>query len=645
MRKIICICFVFVISGIASSQTSKQSFPKGVKQANKGIKTKSRKDNKEKICLFSKRMDFAPISSEYKLFSNGMSEQIIGKTYYDLQTNNSIQNRLFVHDDNTISATWTMSPDIQTKFPNRGTGYNYFDGTSWMDIPESRIEEERTGWSSIAGINGGEIVTSHVYEDPNTFTNIASRTEKGSGEWSEKHLPNTDANTNYKNVWPRMKVGGADGQSVHIISHTYNNTDSTGVSTGNFITYSRSQDGGESFDIIDYLLPEIGPEFYTNFKADTYAMDVKGNTVAFVLGDAWTDVILMKSTDNGTTWTKTIVKEHPIPMWTDSVTVNSINYPEYNGRIESTDCSFSISLDNDGNAHIFYGLMKYSNSNDPNDEIGTYTYYYTTDGLAYWNEISKTEQEITYVQDLNDNDTLDIQIDNEGNYQIAKYEKSLVSYPSSVIAENGDIYLIYSGIIEYFYPEQIEMSNTTDGENFLQHYRHMYLMRSQDGGASWSTPYDLMTEVTDPEIGDPLQEGVFGCISNIVNDTIYLIYQRDVYPGLNIQGDEDQITKNSIVFMTIPVEGFETLATKEITNATSNLSIYPNPASNRVNINLRNNKEIAKVIITNVLGEVVKTTMINGENTQLSIEELINGVYYVSIETTNQVTTKSLVKK
>jgi hypothetical protein len=645
MRKIICICFVFVISGIASSQTSKQSFPKGVKQANKGIKTKSRKDNKEKICLLSKRMDFAPISSEYKLFSNGMSEQIIGKTYYDLQTNNSIQNRLFVHDDNTISATWTMSPDIQTDFPNRGTGYNYFDGTSWMDIPESRIEEERTGWSSIAGINGGEIVTSHVYEDPNTFTNIASRTEKGSGEWSEKHLPNTDANTNYKNVWPRMKVGGADGQSVHIISHTYNNTDSTGVSTGNFITYSRSQDGGESFDIIDYLLPEIGPEFYTNFDADTYAMDVKGNTVAFVLGDAWTDVILMKSTDNGTTWTKTIVKEHPIPMWTDSVIVNSLNYPEYNGRIESTDRSFSISLDNDGNAHIFYGLMKYSNFNDPNDEEGAYTYYYTTDGLAYWNEISKTEQEITYVEDLNDNDTLDIQIDDEGNYQIAKYEKSLVSYPSSVIAENGDIYLTYSGIIEHFYPEQIEMGNTTDGENFLQHYRHMYIIRSQDGGASWSTPYDLMTEVTDPEIGDPLQEGVYGCISNIVNDTIYLIYQRDVYPGLNIQGDEDPITKNSIVFMTIPVEVFETLATKEITNATSNLSIYPNPASNRININLGNNKEISKVIITNVLGEVVKTTMIKGESTQLSIEELINGVYFVSVETTNQVTTKSLVKK
>ena len=587
-------------------------------------------------------MDFAPTTSEYKLFSNGMSEQIIGKTYYDLQTNSSIQNRLFVHDDNTISATWTMSPDIQTNFPNRGSGYNYFDGTSWMDMPESRIEEERTGWPSIAGINDGEIMTSHIFEDPNLFTNIAQRPEKGSGEWLEKHLPNTDAITNYSNVWPRMKVGGADVQSVHIISHTYDMTDSAGVLSGNFITYSRSQNGGESFDIIDRLLPEIGPEFYTNFNADTYAMDVKGSTVAFVLGDAWTDVILMKSTDNGTTWTKTIVKEHPIPMWTDSIMVDSLNYPEYNGRIESTDGSFSISLDNDGNVHIFYGMMEYSNFNDPNDEEGVYTYYYLTDGLAYWNEITKTEEIITFVQDLNSNDTLDIQID-EGNYQIAKYEKSLVSYPSSVIAGNGDIYLTYSGIIEYFYPEQIEMGQ--DDENFLEHYRHMYIMRSQDGGVSWSTPYDLMTEVTDPEIGDPLQEGVFGCISNIVNDTIYMTYQRDVYPGLNIQGDEDPITKNNIVFMTIPVQGFETLATKEITKSTSNLNIYPNPAANRVTINLANNKEIAKVIITNILGEVVKTTMINGESTQLSIEGLINGVYFVSVETTNRVKTKSFMKK
>jgi hypothetical protein len=116
--------------------------------------------------------------------------------------------------------------------------------------------------------------------------------------------------------------------------------------------------------------------------------------------------------------------------------------------------------------------------------------------------------------------------------------------------------LIYSSIIEEFSQDQIDLGNF-DEDIYLQHYRHQYIMRSQDGGTSWSTPYDLMAEITDPVSGNTLQEGVFGCISNIVNDNVYLTYQRDMYPGLNIQGDEDPITKNSIVFMTVPVESFE----------------------------------------------------------------------------------------
>jgi len=288
--------------------------------------------------------------------------------------------------------------------------------------------------------------------------------------------------------------------------------------------------------------------------------------------------------------------------------------------------------------------MEYSNSNEPGDEEGAYSYYPTTDGLVYWNETTQEEVMITAIIDENGNDNLDLLAGPDGGALIAGYGTSLTSHPSSAIAENGDIYLTYSGIIEYFYQDQIDIGNFED-EIFLEHYRHMYIMRSQDGGASWSNPYDLMTEVTDPELGNPLQEGVYGCISNVVNNNVYLTYQRDVYPGLHIQYDEDPITKNSIVFMTIPVDGFETLATEEITNSTSDLSVYPNPTTNMVNINLANNKEIANVTITNILGKVVKTTTMNGENTQLSVKELINGVYFVSIETTNKVITKSLVKR
>ena len=627
MKQLLSLALLLVAN--VQGQNLKQITPAHLKQAHKVIKQSSQES---KIHLFSTRTDQAPTATEFTQFSNGMSEEIIGETYYDLQTNSAIQNRLFVHDDNTISATWIMSPDKLSGFPNRGTGYNYFDGFTWMDMPTSRVEEGRTGWPSIAGINGGEIIASHVFDDPNLFTTVAMRPEKGTGEWNENLLPNSD-DVVYDNVWPRMKVGGADGQSIHVISHTY------GLDN-NYITYSRSQNAGESYDMIDYLIPEIGPEFYNGFGGDQYALDVKGETIAIVIGGAWTDVVLVKSIDNGTTWTKTIVKEHPIPFWSDSILVDSASFPEFEGIIESSDQSFSISLDSNGDAHVFYGLMNYSNS-EVNDD--SWSYYPSSDGLVYWNELTQTEEVIAFVEDMNGNDSLDVELAEDGSAAIAYYGSSLTSYPSSAIADNGDIYLIYSSIIEEFSQDQIDLGNFNE-EIFLEHYRHQYIMRSQDGGVTWSTPYDLMTETTDPLTGNTLQEGVFGCISNIVNDNIYLTYQRDMYPGLNIQGDEDPITKNSIVFMTVPVEGFESLATEEIKTSNTNFNVYPNPTTNLININLANNKDFASITISNILGEAVKTTTMTGSNSKLSLESLINGVYFITIETVNERITKSIVK-
>jgi len=631
MKRLLFSSLALLLAANVQGQSVKQTTPAHLMQAHKVIKQNNEESH---VHLFSSRTDYAPTATESRVFSNGMSETIIGETYYDLQTNSAIQNRLFVHEDGTISATWIMSPNTQGGFPDRGTGYNYFDGFEWMDMPTSRVEAGRTGWPSISGLNGGEIIASHVFDDPDLFTTIATRPEKGSGDWSESLLPNSDA-VAYDNVWPRMKVGGADGQSIHVISHTY------GLDN-NYITYSRSQNAGESFDIIDYLIPEIGPEFYNGFGGDQYALDVKGETIAIVIGGAWTDVVLVKSTDNGTTWTKTIVKEHPIPFWTDSILVDSASFPEFEGIIENSDQSFSISLDASGNAHIFYGLMNYSNG-EINDD--SWSYYPSSDGLVYWNEISQTEEVIAYVSDSNGNDTLDIQPnDEDGVSAIAYYGSSLTSYPSSAIADNGDIYLIYSSIIEEFSQDQIDLGNFGD-DIFLQHYRHQYIMRSQDGGETWSTPYDLMTEATDETTGNTLQEGVFGCISNIVNDNVYLTYQRDMYPGLNVQGDEDPATKNSIVFMTVPIEGFESLATEEIKFSNSDFSIFPNPTANLININLANNTDLATITISNILGETVKTTTMIGANSQLSLETFINGVYFITVETVTERITKSIVKK
>ena len=51
---------------------------------------------------------FAVINENFNS-KNTITEEIIGYTTYDLQSNGSVQNRIVVHDDGTISAGWTMS--------------------------------------------------------------------------------------------------------------------------------------------------------------------------------------------------------------------------------------------------------------------------------------------------------------------------------------------------------------------------------------------------------------------------------------------------------------------------------------------------------------------------------------------------------
>lgn len=58
------------------------------------------------------------------------TEENLGQSRYDLQTNYSSQNRIFLFDNGTVGATWTRGIE-ETAFPDRGTGYNYFDDSDW----------------------------------------------------------------------------------------------------------------------------------------------------------------------------------------------------------------------------------------------------------------------------------------------------------------------------------------------------------------------------------------------------------------------------------------------------------------------------------------------------------------------------------
>lgn len=627
-------CFTFIMAISINAQIIHQNSLNHLSA--KSLTYKKLMDNTNHVNMNMSIKNYGPTNYQSKIYENGIVEEIIGETYYDLQTNNSIQNRLFVHDDNSISAVWTMGPKVNSGFPNRGTGYNYHNGISWLPLPTSRLETYRTGWPSISALNNSEIIASHVIGNDessiDTKTTIASRLNKGKGSWSENILPNSDRDSTINNMWPRMKVGGPNNKTIHLISHSYN-VDS--VYNKSVLYYSRSQNAGNTWDITDSILPGIDADNFNSYglNADAYALDVKGKTVAFVIGNSWSDVVLMKSIDNGSTWTKTVIAKHPIPMFYDDTLVQE--------PIEWFDENFSITLDASGNAHVFSGVMAYSNI-----LIGdnSYEYYPLTQGLKYWNETTTTWTLIANVIDENNNGTIDI---NDKN-NIADYSNSsLTSFPSSAIAENGDLYLIYSGVIEYFYPEQVELLNSGD-DNYLQHYRHLYIMRSTNGGKNWSKAYDLMKEITNPETGDPLQEGVYGCLGNKIDDHIYLTYQRDHQAGISILGDEDPITNNKIVFMKIPVAEFDDLANLSLEKFDGKddvFSMHPNPANNVLNITLNKNDEETSINIINLLGQNVLSKKTTNLKTQLNIESLRSGIYVVLIENSTKKMVKKLLKE
>lgn len=73
-----------------------------------------------------------------------------------------------------------------------------------------------------------------------------------------------------------------------------------------------------------------------------------------------------------------------------------------------------------------------------------------------------------------------------------------------------------------------------------------------------------------------------------------------------------------------------------------NMSIYPNPVAEQVNISVEdyNNTTLE---IYNLLGEVVKSTKLNSHNTQINVSDLNNGTYIVRIMNGQKVATKKVI--
>lgn len=562
--------------------------------------------------------------------SPNVEEQEIGGTRYDLQSNSSCQNRLVYYPDGTIGATWTMGFD-DPNFADRGTGYNYFDGNNWGTNPTSRIESIRTGWPSYAPYgNNGELVVSHDFAAGTLL--YLTRTEKGTGSWSENVLAGP---ASQKISWPRAITSGVNNSVMQVLSITWPVANGGTVYEGldGALLYSRSSDGGTTWDPENMILDGLDANYFYGITADDYDWAVQGDNIAFVVGTSWTDLVLMKSTDNGDSWNKTVIWENPYPLY-------NIATPTPTDTFYCADGDHHLAFDNTGMVHVVFGINR-----AVADAAGTY-WFPLVDGLGYWNESRPTFSNnmnalnpygeagtelvdnyslIGWSQDINGNGTWDI-LGSVGSYYVGAS-----SMPQITIDNQNHIFVVYASVTESY-------------NNGTQDYRHLWERTSLDLGDNWGDFIDL-----DADLIHIFDECVFPSIASASDDYIYLIYQTDNEPGLAVRGDLDPYGDNKIQFMKVDKADLVGINEQKVLDEGDVSQNSPNPfsGSSKINVNLHRAANLS-LKVTNTMGQTVY--LLDGRLGQpgmntLTIDgsKLSTGVYFYTVKAGDQTVTKKMI--
>lgn len=409
---------------------------------------------------------------------NPTNEDNLGYTRYDLQTNGSVQNRLVLFPDGTMGAVWTYSADNQGVYADRGTGYNYFNSTAWQTQPGARVETVRTGWPSYCSWNGnGEMIMAH---NSSPTLVMSTRPQRGSGMWTE-HLKPAAPGGAPGLAWCRAITSGAGSLNIHVLALTLPLSSGGAPWNGldGALLYWRSTDGGATWNINGVQLPSLTSANYDAFSADQYAWgSPHADTIYFCVGGPYTDTFIMKSDDNGTTWSKIPILSNAhkkIPV--------SVNYlPPW----RSSDGSMACELGSGGIVHFVSGIGGGSM------EGGERYIRPYLNGLLYWNSTMEM------LPDSLDLDTLYNRGQLIGWYEdgpdpgdtlqnLSSYRGGLCSHPQLSIRENGDQFVVYDQVT-YANPEPLTNVN----------YRHIFSNSRFAGTPNWTSDHglDQMTNST-----------------------------------------------------------------------------------------------------------------------------------------------------
>ena len=593
-------------------------------------------------------------------------------THYDLQTNKLLGNRMYRFNDGTLGVTMTWGQNTNN-FPDRGTGYDYYDGSAFLYEEEgtpvsAAVESTRTGWPSYTQYGpDGEFLISHT----GTSLVYYTREKKGEGEWQGPYdIPNPDflGAPSYELTWPRVVTTGPNHDILHVVSAASDDDV--------YLYYSRSTDG-ETWTTT--FMPTLEDSELTLYSADSYVMAANGNTVAIMLLSISGHGYIIKSTDNGETWTKTKFWDNPYAGdWetdestlfgsTDEVTIDDTE--QYGPELGN------ICIDDNGMVHAAFSGIKYAHV----ELGGSYTYWYgrTLDGIFYWNEnmgtmqgpewtcpddgtvipssphnicrmwwpTDATEEYITRNWEsanligfvTPDDNFANIESDN-----MDTYFHSPASMPTICVDNNGTVAVAYSVI-----DPTRELSST--GSKYMRSIMVAFIesdyVMGDATGEYTDIPgncyYEYVKLQDTDEFMHSYDEAVYAiCPTNTADGEFWFGYQADDIPGLYSGSSDDTQTAPTDNYLwvhkVVPDYPGLNIDERPAVNPMTTTRVYPNPATDQLNIEVNASQASEMTIgVYNIMGQnVMNQTMsiTTGMNTKpIDISELNSGIYFVTVK-------------
>ena len=593
-------------------------------------------------------------------------------TYYDLQANGFVADRMHRFEDGTLGLVATYAQN--TNWSDRGTGYDYYNGSEFIyDIENNpmpgRIEVEKTGWPCYAQYGPeGEIMIAHTGSQLTYYF----REKKGEGDWDGPHyIPNPTGlgAATCDMTWPKLATSGPDHRIIHVLGADQD-SDNLGDT---YLFYSRSTDG-ETWETT--YVPTIADWEHTIYSSDYYSLAANGNYVAILLcGDIMGHGYVIKSADNGETWEQIKFWDNPYAGLDWETDPNSLFDEDHTMYGPETGC---IAIDNNGMVHGVFSSHNYYHA-----ELGTsYNFYHGKgiDGIFYWNETMGTMVAPEWVcpddgtiipSDPHNCFRMWWPYDGAGEYVVRNFESNnLIGFIDPELytdMENDNIYaeqdyysffqgcsalpaccIDESGVIAVGYscPDALRLSNNN------KYLRSIYVTfieapyRMADHYGEYTEEFgDIYYNQFKLQDADDFMHSYDEAVAtmspqNTTNMEFWFGYQADDTPGFLVPSGATQTSAtDNYIWATMVKPNIEGLAVEEqVAAANTKMDIYPNPVVNQLNVKLENNAEIS---IFNIMGQnVLNMQGVKGVNT-INVNDLTSGVYFISAGT---VTQKFIVK-